>query len=66
MAAFLSAVRDRKDCDVAISKTAAHDKQSGLTHSRVEDIMSATGIGLAVSANAVWIGVLGYCILSMI
>jgi hypothetical protein len=47
------------------SRPSAADKQTGLTHSRVEDIMSAIGIGLAVSVNAVWIGVLGYCILSV-
>jgi hypothetical protein len=62
---FFRLCGDRKDCIVAISKTAALDKQSGLTYSRVEDVLSAIGVGLAVGVNALWIGVFGYCVLSL-
>jgi hypothetical protein len=41
------------------------DKLGGLTHSRAEDILSAIGVGLAVGANMIWIGVLGYCAFSL-
>jgi hypothetical protein len=38
------------------------DKQSGLTYSPLEEIMSAIGISLAVSGSALCIGFLAYCI----
>jgi hypothetical protein len=49
----------------ATSKTSALDQQTGLTHSRAEDVLSAIGVGLAVGVNALWIGVFGYCVLSL-
>lgn len=52
--------------DMSFVETAVTAAEGASIRARVTNVLPLAGLGLALIANAIWIGFLGYCVLKLV